>query len=242
MGNMDRSEFGKLFEKKDIPQKLDPGSGGLYRRDLLLTTAGVLGAATAALTGYGVSEHYKRKLDQKTEALKAEIKKFKDTELKEIIKKANEDLGNIENKVKKFQDDSRKRGSELDAFMVNIPDNPQEPELIDAYEQLFFKYSIARILHKNLFTETQKEFSDYVEKTDEMLKKQDHSDTQNPLLLWEKGGYSEGKKRIEKQMKSFEQQYKETGKKFADFLSKIEEAIKKGRRKPEDRRSPTRLV
>ena len=241
MGVMDRSKFERQLAKRNQAKKPNLGEK-MPRRGVLLTGAGVLGVGVAAIAGNEVLEHYNRKISDEWEKIKREqMEKLKDAKLREVIRQKNQNLENLENKIKKFEGDSRRRGRELDASMVGIPDHP-EPELIHAYEQLFRKYSVERIMHKNAFIETQKEFDELTKSITELSIGQDRSDPENPVFKWIKDEYDAKRKRIEEQMKSSERQYQETDKKFADFLHKSEGAGKNDTEKPEDGVNPTRLV
>src|SRR3972149_4165907 len=172
-----REEFQKIARsrvKEDKPS----------RRNFLKMGAAATVAAGALVAFPLLKRFSDNKLVERSKETSSGIEKFETSILEEIIKEANESLGEFENKVQESQKDMQDLIKEMDDFEAGLPEYPRNPREVDSYE----------------------------------------------------------KTRIEKIMKSFSEQYQETDKRFDALINKVEEGIKKGREKLENKKRPVNIA
>src|SRR3989338_6911499 len=185
-----REEFQKIARsrvKEDKPS----------RRNFLKMGAAATVAAGALVAFPLLKRFSDNKLVERSKETSSGIEKFETSILEEIIKEANESLGEFENKVQESQ--------------------------------------------KEIFLQFQNKLTELMDSIVILLSDKE-LDTQGLLQKWESGEYLEKKTRIEKIMKSFSEQYQETDKRFDALINKVEEGIKKGREKLENKKRPVNIA
>ena len=229
-----REEFQKIARsrvKEDKPS----------RRNFLKMGAAATVAAGALVAFPLLKRFSDNKLVERSKETSSGIEKFETSILEEIIKEANESLGEFENKVQESQKDMQDLIKEMDDFEAGLPENPRNPREVDSYEQTRRNVIFEKTIQKEIFLQFQNKLTELMDSIVILLSDKE-LDTQGLLQKWESGEYLEKKTRIEKIMKSFSEQYQETDKRFDALINKVEEGIKKGREKLENKKRPVNIA
>src|SRR3989344_949719 len=222
-----REEFQKIARsrvKEDKPS----------RRNFLKMGAAATVAAGALVAFPLLKRFSDNKLVERSKETSSGIEKFETSILEEIIKEANESLGEFENKVQESL-------KEMDDFEAGLPEYPRNPREVDSYEQTRRNVIFEKTIQKEIFLQFQNKLTELMDSIVILLSDKE-LDTQGLLQKWESGEYLEKKTRIEKIMKSFSEQYQETDKRFDALINKVEEGIKKGREKLENKKRPVNIA
>src|SRR3989338_1886098 len=163
------------------------------------------------------------------------LKRFSDNKLVERSKETSSVIEKFETSI---LEDLIK---EMDDFEAGLPEYPRNPREVDSYEQTRRNVIFEKTIQKEIFLQFQNKLTELMDSIVILLSDKE-LDTQGLLQKWESGEYLEKKTRIEKIMKSFSEQYQETDKRFDALINKVEEGIKKGREKLENKKRPVNIA
>ena len=220
-----REEFQKIARsrvKEDKPS----------RRNFLKMGAAATVAAGALVAFPLLKRFSDNKLVERSKETSSGIEKFETSILS---------LGEFENKVQESQKDMQDLIKEMDDFEAGLPEYPRNPREVDSYEQTRRNVIFEKTIQKEIFLQFQNKLTELMDSIVILLSDKE-LDTQGLLQKWESGEYLEKKTRIEKIMKSFSEQYQETDKRFDALINKVEEGIKKGREKLENKKRPVNIA